>query len=140
MLFFLQSITALFIGGLIGFLIMGLNKGLMIAGIPIPLVSIAIVLLAFAALFTKDHFNDQIFKLAFFLFIWSIIQMPAIYLFVGDLGAVPAKQTGFITAEAIMPMIRFLTICTLVLSSVASFAQVYIKTHKKDTVKINVPN
>lgn len=112
----------------------------MIAGIPIPLVSIAIVLLAFAALFTKDHFNDQIFKSAFFFFILSIIPMPGIYLFLGELGAVPAKQNDLISAAALMPMFKFLTICTLVLSSVTSLAQVYIKTQKKDTMKTNVPD
>lgn len=57
MLFFLRSITALFIGGLIGYLIMSFNKGLMISGIPIPLVSIAIVLLAFASIIHQGSFQ-----------------------------------------------------------------------------------
>lgn len=134
MRFFLQSITSLLIGGFLGFLLISFHEGLMIVGIPIPLITVAAVLLGCAAIMTKNHFEDFVFKSAFILFFFAMPMMPVIFIFSVEATGIPVQQSGF---NSIVPLFRFLTMFMLVASSIASLSQIYIKNknRQKKSVK-----
>jgi len=123
MKFILESLTSLFVGGLLGGLLWSFGEGMGILGVPGYLIAASFGMLACAWIFiwTRKG-DDSLARFAGVIFTAAIIGFPILGFWIG--GDQQPVENQFIDSQKLLLMVKWLMIVSLILTMVFSFASI----------------
>lgn len=123
MKFILESLTSLFVGGLLGGLLWSFGEGVGILGVPGYLIAASFGMLACAWLFVWNRkSDDSLARFAGVIFTAAIIGFPMLGFWIG-VDPQPVENQ-FIDPQKLLPLVKWLMIISFILTMVISFASI----------------